>query len=318
MRSLKYLFTGLLLSGVIFICLLGAFVFISPESLPPEIPLPDFLDTPTPAPATLAPLPTDTPTPATSSPVTPTPYLASPISYPATATSVTPTLVTFTPTLSPGHLMFQTGGLIITGPRSPEEQIRLYEVSLQFIAPSFSEAKKIGEQINGQGYGSPTLICGPLSIAILRGAGLIPPTTVPYDFWLLNPDDATGREKLRKTFPRDLYTDTRIRTRIDRFDWKSQPLQPGDFVYLYAGTNGTFEHMLVVNRVDNAGRAYSVTNVNTPTGFVIKEVMLYDPNDSNAGIFFQWTDRAWADLGLTGYGGFELWRLIPTEPTPLP
>ncbi len=316
MQNLKYILVGLFISGILFSLLMGALILLTPESLPPDIPLPDFLDTPTVAPS---PLSSDTPPPtfleAGEAVGQPT-FTSTPTFIPFTPTATA--TATFTATPGPGEALRLNGGLVVSGPRSPDEQVRLYDVSLQFIAPSFSEARKLGEKINGKGYGSPTLICGPLSIAILRDAGLIPSAVKPYDFWLLNPDDATGREKLSRVFPKNQYTDTRIRARIDQFDWKSQPLQPGDFVYIYAGNGGNFEHMLVVNRVDSAGRAYSVTNYNTPEGFVIKEVMLYDPTDSNAGVFHEWTARQFALLGSTGFGGFEIWRLIPTEPTPLP
>jgi hypothetical protein len=67
--------------------------------------------------------------------------------------------------------------------------------------------------------------------------------------------------------------------------------------------------MLVVTRVDSQGRAYSVTNYNTEQGFVINEALLYDPADSNAGLFSQWTEKQFQKLGSTGYAGFEVWRL---------
>ena len=67
--------------------------------------------------------------------------------------------------------------------------------------------------------------------------------------------------------------------------------------------------MLVVNRVDSQGRAYSVTNYNTEQGFIIDEALLYDPADSNAGLFSQWTEKQFQKLGSTGYAGFEVWRL---------
>jgi hypothetical protein len=97
--------------------------------------------------------------------------------------------------------------------------------------------------------------------------------------------------------------------RIDQEDWLTNPLLPGDFVYLYAGTGGNFEHMLVVTRVDSQGRAYSVTNFNTDQGFIINEALLYDPADPNAGLFSQWTEKQFAKLGSTGYAGYEVWRL---------
>ncbi len=316
MRDLKYLFTGLALSAVIFCVLLGAFVFISPESLSPAIPLPAFLDTDTP---TVTPLLTDTdiPLPSSTSTIEPTqtftPTLV--ILDPSFPASVIPS-PTVTSTLSPGQILESNGGLVISGPLSPEDQIRLYEASLQFIAPTFGQARRKGEEINGKGYGSPTLICGPLSIAILRAAGLIPEDAVPYDFWQLNPDNQVDRNKLERIFPNDKYQNIRFKIKLNLFDWRSDPLQPGDFLYIYAGTGGNFEHMLVVNRVDNLGRAYSVTNYGTPEGFIINEVLLYDPNDPQAGIFAQWTSRQWAELGSTGFAGFERWRLIPVAPTP--
>jgi hypothetical protein len=67
--------------------------------------------------------------------------------------------------------------------------------------------------------------------------------------------------------------------------------------------------MLVVNRVDSQGRAYAVTNHNTENGFIISEVLLYDPNISDVGIFSVWTAWPKARLGSTGFGGFEVWRL---------
>ena len=70
--------------------------------------------------------------------------------------------------------------------------------------------------------------------------------------------------------------------------------------------------MLVVTRVDDNGRAYSVTNHATSDGFVIDEVMLYDPANPGLGKFSEWTNRQNNKIGTTGFGGFELWRL--TQP----
>ena len=309
-RDIKYLFAGLTIGVIVFALLAGALAFAAPESIPADL-RPEFLNTPT---FTQVPLATDAPSlvePATMlapseaiATLTPTPTL---IPFTSTAT-FTPTV---TATLSPGQILFLRGDLALNGPRTEAEQIRLYETSLQFVASTFSDARKLGERINGKGYGSPTLICGPLSISILSAAGLVQSGLVPYNFWLLNPNDGSGRQKLSTAFPKNQYSDTRIRTRIDQIDWKANPLMPGDFVYLYAGNGGNFEHMLVINRVDSAGRAYSVTNYNPGDGFVIQEVMLYDPNDPNAGMFHEWTKRQWQITGSTGFDGIEFWRLIP-------
>jgi hypothetical protein len=71
--------------------------------------------------------------------------------------------------------------------------------------------------------------------------------------------------------------------------------------------------MLVVSRVDSDLRAYAVTNFGTPDGYVIAETLLYDPHDPNAGIFHTWTKEKDAVLGSTGFGGYELWRLISPQ-----
>jgi hypothetical protein len=312
MRDIKYLATGLVFGVIIFCFLLVGLFLLSPSSLPTEIPLPDFLHTESPLPTsteTQNPSATDMAFPPTP---TPTPTLTStslPLPTTIPSDSISPT-----PTLSPGEIMQVRGDLAIQGPLAPEEQIRLYEASLTFIASTTKESKIIGERINGKGYGSPTLICGPLSIGILQAAGLIGDVIVPYDFWLLNPGMPKDRSLLKKVFPLEKYENSRHKIRLDQFDWKNYPLQPGDFLYIYRGPGGNFDHMLVVNRVDNLGRAYAVTNYGTPEGFIINEVMLYDPSNPAAGIFQTWTEHENAMLGSTGFDGFELWRHIQSTP----
>jgi hypothetical protein len=317
LRDIKYLFVGLIIGAILFAGFIGAVAFTAPTSIPTEM-RPEFLNSPTfvavpPVTATQALadtatifLPdTETQTPTVEPTLT---FTETPTLIPFTATITdTPTV---TATLSPGQVLQLRGDLAIIGPRSAVELIRLYETSLQFEASTFSDAKRIGEKINGKGYGSPTLICGPLSISILSTSGLLQSGLIPYKFWLLNPNDGPGRQVLNIAFPSSQYSDTRLRTRIDEIDWKSHPLMPGDFVYLYAGPGGNFEHMLVVNRVDSAGRAYSVTNYNPGDGFVIQEVMLYDPADPGVGMFHEWTKRQYQITGSTGYDGLEVWRLI--------
>ncbi len=213
-----------------------------------------------------------------------------------------------TATLSPAEQKLQSGELSFAGKLSAQQQMNLYNVSIQFAAATTQESKKIGEQIAGKGYGSPTLICGPLSIAILQRAGIITPDVAPIEFWLLNPFLGKDRALLNRVFPKETFDHHVIRTAINKIDYKGFPLHPGDFLYLKDGTGGNFEHMLVVNRVDSLGRAYSVTNHYTENGFIISEVMLYDPFDPSAGIFKTWTRKPYAVEGATGFGGFELWR----------
>jgi hypothetical protein len=200
------------------------------------------------------------------------------------------------------------GRLDFRGPLDEERQILLYQASLRYIAPTPAESRRVGERINGSGYGSPDLICGPLALAILQDIGLVTYELIPHDFWLLNPFDATGAELLRRAFPPTFFEQVIVPTRIDQVNWQETPLLPGDFVYLRAGIGGNFDHMLTVNRVDSNGRAYAVTNYGTPEGFVIDEVLLYDPFNPGQGMFYVWTERPNALLGSTGFDGLVLWR----------
>jgi hypothetical protein len=206
--------------------------------------------------------------------------------------------------------MIQEGKMLVVGPLTQETQIvRLYEAATRYIAPSSTESRALGEMINGSGYGSPSLICGPLSIAILRDAGLIAGDVLPHDFWLLNPKIAADRAILDDAFPVERFEHLVNKNPLSKIDWLSTPLLPGDFVYLEEGTGGNFDHMLVVSRVDADQRVYAVTNYQTPDGFVVNEALLYDPVDSGAGLFGRWTEQPNAVLGSTGFGGFELWRI---------
>lgn len=211
------------------------------------------------------------------------------------------------------EIMVERGDLAIVGPLEKNGVINLYQASLTFIAPTYAESKKMSVRVNQQRFSDPNSICGPLSIAILQSAGILGGQIIPHDFFLLNPDLGKDRKMIIQIFPKELYSDTRYRIKINKVDWTSQPLMPGDFVYIYMGKEGNFEHMLVVNRVDKSGRAYSVTNYNTDQGFVINEVLLYDPNDPTAGIFAQWTKREKQLLGSTGFAGYEVWRLKETQ-----
>ena len=205
--------------------------------------------------------------------------------------------------------LLKIGYLSQVGPLSLTDQLRVYESSLKYVGISPDEIQLIGEQINGPGYGSPDNICGPLSLAILQEAGIVRPDINPHAFWLLNPDVKEKRELLSMVFPPDRFENIRFRIPLKNMDWNTNPLYPGDFLYIYAGTGGTFEHMLVVDRVDSAGRAYSINNYMTPNGFIITEVLLYDPADPTVGMFPAWTARPNSKSGSTGFAGFEVWRL---------
>jgi len=205
--------------------------------------------------------------------------------------------------------LLESGYLSQVGPLSLRQQIRVYETSLKYIRQTTESSRILGEGINGPGYGAPSDICGPLSIAILQEADIVNPDLDPHSFWLLNPDVWDDRKLLVKTFPPEQFENIHLLVKLDEIDWNDFPLYPGDFLYIYAGSGGNFEHMLVVSRVDSQGRAYAVTNHNTENGFIISEVLLYHPDKSDVGMFPVWTARPNAELGSTGFGGFELWRM---------
>lgn len=260
--------------------------------------------------------PSPTPHPPTST-FTPTPtYIKLKTETSTTTPSNTPTAPTPTPTHTPTPTLsdtvlglFDNGYLWQTGPLSLKQQINLYEASLNYIRTNENDSRRLGEEINGKGYGAPSDICGPLSIAILQEAGLAGAGLDPHRFWLLNPDVRDDRRLLAKAFPPGQFENKRYKVKLNKVDWNQTPLHPGDFVYIYAGTGGNFEHMLVVNRVDSDGRAYAVTNHKTDDGFIISEVLLYNPANPDVGMFPVWTMHPNAETGSTGFAGYEIWRL---------
>ena len=218
----------------------------------------------------------------------------------ASATATEPPLPTATQTPIPA-----TATTTITPTPAPFSALE--EISLQYLAKSDSDATTVAHNLAYLTNGAhASNMCGPLAATILREGGVISPYTKLYDFWLLNP--RTHQETLKNTFPKSRFDLTEIRTPILDYDFSENPLQAGDFLYLYAGPNGNFEHMFTVTRVDEEGRPYTVTNLNTDEGYIIDEFMLYDPNAPEEGLIYRWNNRDYDDLGLTGSGGFDLWR----------
>lgn len=188
------------------------------------------------------------------------------------------------------------------------QQDAIDQKAQDLLAANEAEAVQISHKLHFEGgEEDPSNMCGPLALFILREAGIVSPNVNLHWFWLLNP--RLDRAAINKVFPPDEFSDRRFTQPINQFDFTKFPLQAGDFLYLYAGRNGTFEHMLTVTRVDDQGRAYSITNYDiAPKSFVIQEVMLYDPTQPGTGKFYDWTNHKNEKLGLTGFGGFELWR----------
>ncbi len=223
------------------------------------------------------------------------------------------TLPPDTPHLTPDTSTPDTSTTILT----PTQKERLNQAARSFLAPTQEDALAVAEKLDYVQYPDPSNLCGPLAISQLRQASLISRYVDPHDFWLLRPD--TNANTLARTFPEDRFEHYVFKQSTGEFDFNQFPLQAGDFLYLYAGRQGTFEHILTVTRVDGRGRAFTVTNLNTQPHpnyyYVIEEVMLYDPGQPGVGQFYDWTNpskNAW--IGLTGYGGFEVWRFkVPVQ-----
>lgn len=256
-----------------------------------------FTPTPTLTP-TLTPTSTLTPTPIPTNTPTPTPT--------HTATPVPPSP---TPTLT----------------KKEQAEIWLHEASLAYLANTPKKALEVARSIDfTEGpYENPDNMCGPLTVAIMRDSGYLPAEANPHNMWLLCPrtdnPECHGLRILERTFfPPDQYDYIWVEESVGKHNWRSDPLQPGDWLYLYVlkgVSNYTgFDHMIVVTRVDERGRAYSVTNVNHGNGFVIREELLYDPKRPGEGLFYDLTnDELRKELGMTGTAGYLLIRA--KEPT---
>lgn len=191
-----------------------------------------------------------------------------------------------------------------------EQQRRLMTAARKFIAPDIDAARQMAVDIDFvEGpFEDASTMCGPLSIAILKEAGLLGAWVKPHDFWLVDPKNSL--QPLQDTFPESLYKWKTYETPLKEFDFSREPLQAGDFMYLHAAPGDTFEHVLVVNRLDSMGRAYSVTNLFITTGTIIEERMLYDPQQPGVGQFTDWGNRQLKNrFGNTGKAGFRIWRV---------
>ena len=98
--------------------------------------------------------------------------------------------------------MIANGEIAFTGPLTREQQIKLYEASLFFIAPTYEQSKQMSVLINNARFSDPNTTCGPLSIAILQKAGILSEDLVAHDFFLINPDLGKDRITIKTVFPR--------------------------------------------------------------------------------------------------------------------
>ena len=203
---------------------------------------------------------------------------------------------------------------------SQQRETSLYQASLHYLADTAEEADLVAREIDfaSDPHESADNACGPITVAIMRDGGYLPEEANPHDMWLLCPreelPECHGLDTLRqKFFPEKDYDYIRVEESIGTYNWAKNPLQPGDWLYLFVRKGISkydgFDHMLVVTRVDDRGRAYSVTNVNKGDGFVIQEELLYDPRRAGVGLFADLTnDKLRKELGMTGTAGFLLIR----------
>lgn len=236
--------------------------------------------------------------------------------------SATPT-PTETPTLTPSPTPIPSTA---TPTFQQQREAGLYAASLHYLANTAEDADLIARKIDFASgpHESADNACGPITVAIMRDAGYLPEDANPHDMWLLCPreeiPECHGLDTLRqKFFPETDYDYIRIEESVGAYDWARNPLQPGDWLYLFVRKGISkfdgFDHMLVVTRVDEHGRAYSVTNINKGDGFVIQEELLYDPRRPSQGLFAELTnDKLRKELGMTGTAGFLLVR-AKTNPT---
>lgn len=223
--------------------------------------------------------------------------------------TASPPTATVVPTLLPNSACVLTA----------EQQSRLDASARKFLADTDAEALQVARELDYIGInGQPSTMCGPLSVAILQDAGLADPHFERKYFYLLNPRPGFGDGFVESFFPSYRYNKVVEERVIKEVDYTAEPLCPGDFLYLFAGESGSYDHMLVVTRVDEFGRAYTVTNIDWGKGFRVEELMLYDPAQPGVGMFTNWTSRPHPQVGRTGYDGFWLWRLKDPIPDPAP
>jgi hypothetical protein len=193
---------------------------------------------------------------------------------------------------------------------SEAQQARLIAAARKYLAPDDASATQIAiviDFVEGPFEGASNM-CGPLSVRILQDADLLGRWVSRNDFWLLNPRD--NLDTLQETFPPELYHWYGYETPFRDHDFEALPLMAGDFVYLTAGPSDTFEHIFVVTRVDDAGRAYTVSNFLTDAGMVIEERLLYNPQQPGVGQVYDWADRSIRNtIGIAGSGGYQIWRI---------
>ncbi len=195
---------------------------------------------------------------------------------------------------------------IINQLQIPAWAARLKDVAASYEANTSAAAGEIAQEIDfikGDSVEGSSTMCGPLSAAMLRDAGLLEEDVNLESFWLPDPLRNGRPWSLFDLEAYDLFGFRSPQFSLHRFDFNQFPLLPGDLLYTYGGS-GT--HVLVVTEVDEGGRAYTVTNYCLDRhDCPIQKLMLYDPDQPGIGAFYEEFQKGWFR---TGQGGFDLLR----------
>ena len=191
-----------------------------------------------------------------------------------------------------------------TETRQPSFEARLDAAAKAYLAGNTERANEVARKIDWlqNGFEDVSDMCGPLSGQILIDAGIIRPLSrdeLRTYFWLKKAD--RDKALLLRVFPEDKFEWRFIEHPFGTYDFASDPLEPGDWIYLFANEGGVerggnFNHMLTVTRVerDQNGRvaaAYSVTNIYLGTAsdgkrqYQIAEVKLFDTRTGEHLVF---------------------------------
>lgn len=188
----------------------------------------------------------------------------------------------------------------------PSWAARLKDVAASYEANTSEAAGKIAQEIDfieGENVEGSSTMCGPLSAAMLRDAGLLEGDVNLASFWLPDPLRNGRPWSLFDLEEYDLFGFRSPQFSLHRFDFNQFPLLPGDLLYTHGGS-GT--HVFVVTEVDEQGRAYTVTNYCLDRhDCPIQKLMLYDPQQPGTGAFYEEFQTGWFR---TGQRGFDLLR----------
>jgi hypothetical protein len=178
----------------------------------------------------------------------------------------------------------------------------LKQAASAYVVESSDGADQIARKINwlpDQDVEDSSMMCGPLSGAILQDAGFLPPD---FDLGLLWLPDPIRNGRPWTLFSREEFYVFGFRSpylALARFNFLQFPLLPGDMIYSYGGS-GT--HVFVVTEIDASGRAYTVTNYclgedNCP----IRRMLLYDLEQPGQGAFYHEFQEGWFRAGQLGF-----------------